>query len=118
MADAGAQAAREVIAAADAALADAATVLEKADRRVSRDRRGGRPGGRRSIDRPINAWSTGQLAYHIGMRSEFVLTEIRAGQIKASMFGHEYRIHSDEVRRYLESKGFPVPQWMCESARV
>jgi len=70
-----------------------------------------RPGGRRSTDPPVgNGWSTGQLAFHIGMSRKFVLEEIHAKAISASQFGREYRIPSSEVRRYCESHGFPVPE--------
>lgn len=57
----------------------------------------------------MNAWSTGQLAQCIGMSSDFVVDEIRAGELTASKFGREYRISVAEVRRYLVSKGFPLP---------
>ena len=105
--------ARQVLAAADREIAAADAVLEKADRRKAERRTGGRPpAGRRSVDVPANAWSTGQMAYWVGMRSETILREIEAGQLRASMFGCEYRIHVGEVRRYLQSKGFPLPEWM------
>jgi excisionase family DNA binding protein len=69
-----------------------------------------RPGGRRATDRPTgNGWTTGQLAHHIGMSRGFVLSEIKAREIIASQFGREWRIAAAEVRRYLESKGFPLP---------
>ena len=82
-----------------------------ADSRESSDRRTGtRRGGRRATDTPTGpAWTTGQLAYHIGMSQGFVLGEIKAKEIIASQFGREYRIAAAEVRRYLESKGFPLP---------
>lgn len=84
---------------------------EPLDSRVSNDRRTGpRRGGRRASDRPSGpAWTTGQLAYHIGMSQGFVLGEIKAKEITASQFGREYRIAAAEVRRYLDSKGFPLP---------
>lgn len=65
-------------------------------------------GGRRPGD-ALNAWSTGQLAQCIGMSTDFVVGEIRAGELGASKFGREYRIAVAEVRRYLISKGFPLP---------
>lgn len=102
-----------ILADATHALAEADAVLEQADRRVAERRRPGRPpGGRRAIDKPANAWSTGQLAWCIGMSSGFVLKEIAAGELQASVFGSEHRIHISEVQRYLASKGFPVPAWM------
>lgn len=104
---------------AHTALAQAQQQIEQADalvkdveRQVSERKRTGRPAGRRTIDKPAHAWSTAQLADWIGMSSGFVLTEINAGEIKASNFGGSYRIHTTEVRRYLESKGFPTPSWM------
>mgnify|MGYP006935486153 CR=1 FL=1 len=95
----------DITGAADEALASAEQAI----------RSGGRPRIARVIDRPVNAWSTGQLAYVIGMSSWFVSKEIATGEIKASRFGTEYRIHVDEVRRYLTDKGFPLPEWMRES---
>ncbi len=89
------------------ASADAVFTDRRQIRRSGRSR-----GGRRAIDQPVNAWSTGQLAYWIGMSGRFVYTEIQCGEIKASRFGTEYRIHCVEVRRYLRDKGFPVPIWM------
>ena len=43
------------------------------------------------------------------MSQGFVLGEIKAKEITASQFGREYRIAAAEVRRYLDSKGFPLP---------
>lgn len=97
--------------AANEALQDAAHVLTEAERRMA-DRRHGRSGGRRTVDQPANAWSTAQLAYWIGMSPGFILGEVKTGELKASSFGGSYRIHASEVRRYLETKGFPVPAWM------
>lgn len=96
-------------------LAEADAMLARAERRVVGERRksGRPPGGRRSIDKPANAWSTGQMAWCIGMSSGFVLKEIMAGELQASIFGGEYRIHIGEVQRYLTAKGFPVPTWMA-----
>lgn len=103
----------QTLAAADQALADADAVLGHAERRKAERRAGGRPPtGRRSVDVPANAWSTGQMAFWVGMRTETILREIEAGELRASMFGREYRIHVAEVRRYLISKDFPMPDWM------
>lgn len=103
----------DTVIAADQALEQADAALEQADRRVQERRSTGRPRtGRRSIDRPANAWSTGQMAFHVGMTSWFIVREIEAGELKASRIGREYRIHVAEVRRYLEAKGFPLPEWM------
>lgn len=74
------------------------------------DRRMLRGGGRRAVDKPTgNAWTTGQLAYHIGMSPGFVLAEIRAKEIVASQFGREFRIARAEVERYCLAKGWPLP---------
>lgn len=81
--------------------------LEPVDRR-----RPGRPGGRRAVDHPANAWAISQLAFWIGMSHGFVRREIEAGELRASLFGAEFRIHRDEVKRYCEAKQFPVPDWM------
>ena len=78
-------------------------------------RRRRRANGRRSTDMPIVGWSTVQLAYWIGMSKDFVIGEIQAREIKATMFGVEYRIHSTEVKRYLLAKGWPLPSWMPQS---
>jgi excisionase family DNA binding protein len=78
--------------------------------------RAGRPRRNRILREPVNAWSTGQLAHVIGMSAWFVSREIQAGELKASRFGTEYRIHVDEVRRYLVAKQWPLPHWMRESA--
>lgn len=78
---------------------------EQPDRRT-----GPRQGGRRCTDAPTgNAWTTSQLAYHIGMSRDFILGEIDAGEIVASRFGREYRIARAEVVRYLTVKRFPLP---------
>jgi excisionase family DNA binding protein len=76
-----------------------------------RDRREGpRRGGRRATDTQTgSAWTTGQLAFYIGMSRGFVLGEIRGGEIIASQFGREYRIAAAEVKRYLSDKRFPLP---------
>ena len=76
------------------------------------DRRDGllRQGGRRSTDAPSgNAWTTSQLANYIGMSRDFVIGEIDAGELVASKFGREYRIHREEIIRYLTVKRFPLP---------
>lgn len=105
--------ARRALAGADDAFAQADAVLEQADRRQAERRKSGRPpAGRRSVDVPANAWSTGQMAYWIGMTTETILCEINTGELHAAMFGREYRIHIEEVRRYLTAKGFPLPTWM------
>ncbi len=66
---------------------------------------------RRPIEMPSGpAWTTGQLAFHIGMSVDFVASEIRAGEIIASKFGREWRIAAVEVRRYLAAKEFPLPE--------
>lgn len=103
----------QTLAAADQALAHATTELEHAERRKTERRIGRPPGGRRAVDQPVNAWSTGQMAYFIGMSSGFVVSEIKAGELRASIFGGEYRIAIVEVRRYLKEKNFPLPQWMA-----
>jgi excisionase family DNA binding protein len=69
-------------------------------------------------DTPITAWSPAQLAHYIGMSYDFVLAEIAAGEIKASRFGAHWRIHSSAVWEYLTGKGFPVPVWMQDGARL
>lgn len=113
MADGGQQAARQVIADADAEIARAEQLIAEGDRRQVERRGPGRPPtGRRAMDRPANAWSTGQMAYCVGMTTWFVVREIEAGEIKGVRIGREYRIPIVEVRRYLQAKGFPVPAWM------
>lgn len=79
------------------------------------DRRSGhRGGGRRATDEPHGpAWTTGQLAHEIGMSADFVVSEIRAGELVASKFGREYRIAAAEIRRYLTAKQFPVPDHLA-----
>lgn len=54
-------------------------------------------------------WTPRQLAEVIGMSTQFVLTEIRAGELQASRFGSVWRIRSTEVARYLAEKQFPMP---------
>lgn len=66
-----------------------------------------RVNGRRASD--PQGWSTERLAGAIGMSSDFVLGEIKAGELRASLFGRVYRIHVDEVRRYVQAKGWPPP---------
>ena len=68
------------------------------------------------MNQPVTAWSPSQLADYIGMSYDFVLGEIAAGELKASRFGVAWRIHSDDVRRYLDGKGFPVPAWLIQAA--
>lgn len=109
------QIARARQAAIDAAteIAASAPLLADAERRKQERRGPGRPPtGRRAMDRPANAWSTGQMAYCLGMTTWFVAHEIETGELKASRIGREYRIHYTEVRRYLQAKDFPVPAWM------
>jgi excisionase family DNA binding protein len=66
--------------------------------------------GARAIDQPSEtAWSPTQVAYYIGMSADFVRSEIRAGDIKASMFGREWRIATVEVIKYLDARQFPPP---------
>jgi hypothetical protein len=57
----------------------------------------------------LGAWGT---SYFGNLRTSItgVDTEIKAGEIVASQFGREYRIAAAEVRRYLEAKGFPLPE--------
>lgn len=69
-----------------------------------------------SVDRRRQAWTTGQLAEHIGMSASFVLAEIRGKELTASQFGREYRIHADEVRRYLVAKGWPLPATLADES--
>lgn len=79
------------------------------------DRRSGpRGGGRRATDEAHGpAWTTGQLAHEIGMSADFVVSEIRAGELVASKFGREYRIAAAEIRRYLTARRFPVPDHLA-----
>lgn len=95
---------------------EATGALAEAEATIRRAGQGDRRRTARVIHEPVNAWSTGQLAYVIGMTSWFVHKEIASGEVRASKFGGEYRIHVDEVRRYLTAKGFPLPLWMRESA--
>lgn len=80
--------------------------MSDTDTRRQHDRRIAPRGGRRESDR---AWSTGRLARCIGMSGNFVLDEIKGGEITAARFGREYRIPVEEVRRYLTARGFPIP---------
>lgn len=89
---------------------------ERTMARHTNRRKGGRRGGRRALDAVILGWSTWQLAHWTGMSTDFMLEEIRAGELTASMFGAEYRIHWTEVRRYLDAKGWPRPAWMTDTA--
>ena len=59
-----------------------------------------------SAQRP---WTTADLAQWISMSPDFVLDEIRAGELQAARFGRRYRIPFLEVRRYLREKGFSLP---------
>ena len=96
----------------DALLAHTDTILADAEQTLAdAGRRWGR-GPMRSIHHPANAWSVSQMAFCIGMSTEFVRKEIQANELKASTFGGEYRIHIAEVRRYLSEKDFPQPEWM------
>ena len=59
-----------------------------------------------SAQRP---WTTTDLARWTGMSADFVLDEIRAGELQAARFGRHYRIAFTEVLRYLREKGFSLP---------
>ena len=98
---------------ADTVQTEVADALADTERTFQRRRT--RATGRRSTDIPIVGWSTVQLAYWIGMSKDFVIGEIQAREIKATMFGVEYRIHATEVKRYLLAKGWPLPSWMPQS---
>ena len=54
-------------------------------------------------------WATTDLAQWTGMSADFVLDEIRTGELQAARFGRHYRIAFTEVRRYLRDKGFTLP---------
>lgn len=56
------------------------------------------------MGRPSKAWTPRQIADVIGMSQDFVLAEIRAGQIVAAKFGNRWRIPASEVARYLDSR--------------
>lgn len=43
------------------------------------------------------------------MSADFVLDEIRAGELHAARFGLHFRIAFPEVLRYLREKGFSLP---------
>ena len=59
-----------------------------------------------SAQRP---WTTTDLARWTGMSADFVLDEIRAGELHAARFGRHFRIAFTEVLRYLREKGFSLP---------
>jgi excisionase family DNA binding protein len=59
-----------------------------------------------SAQRP---WTTTDLARWTGMSADFVLDEIRVGELHASRFGRHFRIAFPEVLRYLREKGFSLP---------
>ena len=54
-------------------------------------------------------WATSDVAAWTGMSTDFVLDEIRSGELRAARFGRHYRIAFGEVLRYLRDKGFPLP---------
>lgn len=104
--------ATDAVKAAEQASDDAHEQIARAETVIARaeERRAVRRGGRRAMDTPTGgAWSPGQLAFHIGMSHDFVLAEIRAGEIVASPFGRQWRIATAEVVRYLTAKRFPLP---------
>ena len=49
------------------------------------------------------------MAEWTGMSTDFVLDEIRCGELRAARFGRHYRIPFPEVLRYLRAKGFMLP---------
>ena len=61
---------------------------------------------RRATRRP---WATTEVAAWTGMSTDFVLDEIRSGDLRAARFGRHYRIAFGEVLRYLRDKGFTLP---------
>lgn len=58
---------------------------------------------------PPAGWSTHDLAAWTGMSAQFFRREIGAGELRAVRFGRVWRIHVNEVTRYLANKGFSVP---------
>ena len=58
---------------------------------------------------PPRPWRTTDLAHWTGMSADFVLDEIRSGELRAARFGRHYRIAFPEVCRYLRAKGFSLP---------
>ena len=58
---------------------------------------------------PPRPWTTTDLAQWTGMSADFVLDEIRSGELRAARFGRHYRIAFPEVLRYLRAKGFSLP---------
>ena len=54
-------------------------------------------------------WATTDVAAWTGMSTDFVLDEIRSGELRAARFGRHYRIAFGEVLRYLRDKGFTLP---------
>lgn len=53
--------------------------------------------------------TTGEMARFTGMSDDFIRDEIAGQELRAGRFGRQYRISVDEARRYLDSKGFPLP---------
>ena len=54
-------------------------------------------------------WATTDVAAWTGMSTDFVLDEIRSGELRAARFGRHYRIAFPDVVRYLRAKGFLLP---------
>ena len=54
-------------------------------------------------------WATTDVAAWTGMSTDFVLDEIRSGELRAARFGRHYRIAFPDVVRYLRTKGFLLP---------
>ena len=69
-----------------------------------------RVGVRDSVPRATRRpWTTTEVAAWTGMSTDFVLDEIRSGELRAARFGRHYRIAFGEVLRYLREKGFTLP---------